>query len=105
MTEPRDDERQYRKRRAEGGDPMECDSCHYPGRLAYFRNVIIEGGKEVNLWLCEVCSQTHLSQARTFPSQCPDCRLYESIAALGNILLEAIRAPRVSVPQKEKELP
>ncbi len=87
----KEDLRTPRKRKTEDGDDMECDCCDYPGRLSSFPHTPIEGGRQTSLWLCEVCSGTHLAIAKKYPSQCPDPTLYISIAQLGNILLDAIR--------------
>ncbi len=72
------------------GEKVECDCCHYPGRVAEFPNTLTDRGR-CDLVLCEVCSQTHLSLARKYPLQCSDAQLYRSIGFIANMLLEAIR--------------
>lgn len=72
------------------GEPVECDCCHYPGRVSMFKDTMCASGT-FDLVLCEVCSQSYLSVALKYPLQCPDTKLYQSVAVLGNMLLEAIR--------------
>ena len=76
-------------------EPIECSCCNYPGRVAKFdQTMVSERHHEHNhldIWLCEICANTHLSVAFKYPDQCPDRRLYTSIAVIGNMLLEAIR--------------
>lgn len=85
----------FKKRQDTDGDPQECDCCSYPGRLYLFRDTPVERGGTEDLWLCEVCDGTHLAIARKYPSQCPDVSLYQSIAQLGNIILDEIRGETV----------
>lgn len=77
----------------EGYDPgtwMPCDCCDYPGRLSLFKDMPTSAGYQ-DLWLCEICSQSHISKAIKCPDQCSDPKLYQSVAVIGNIILDAIR--------------
>ncbi len=78
------------EKKFQDGEPVDCDCCQYPGRVATFPNTMTHRGCR-DLVLCEVCSQTYLSVALKYPMQCPDTQLYRSIAIIGNMLLEAIR--------------
>lgn len=86
---------EFEKRTDDAGESVACDSCQYPGRLAMFPKTMVSkelhGAAYKDMWLCEVCAKTHLSVAAKFPRQCSDPRLYQSIAQLGNLLLDAIR--------------
>jgi hypothetical protein len=42
-------------------------------------------------YLCEICHSTHLGIAVLAPSQCPDVKLYKSIAWIANRLLAEIK--------------
>ena len=86
---------EFKKQTDADGDPVECDCCGYPGRVALFPDTLCESGAR-DWTLCEVCATTHLSIAEKYPRQCPDVHLYKSIAILGNMLLEAIRERNVT---------
>lgn len=81
---------EFSKRFDDDGEPIECECCHYPGRLETFPGTMTHRGQR-DLVLCEVCANTYLSIAEKYPNQCPDGQLYRSVAVLGNMLLEAIR--------------
>lgn len=68
----------------------ECEACGYETELSLFPDWHTEHGRE-DVWLCEVCANTHLGKVRTYPSQVPDTQLYRSIAILGNMILDAIK--------------
>lgn len=81
---------EFQKRTDDDGHAVECDCCHYEGRVADFPQTLCGSGRR-DLVLCEVCATTYLSIATKYPNQCSDPQLYKSIAVLGNMLLEAIR--------------
>lgn len=68
----------------------ECDCCSYPGEVTEYTEAMTENGHKT-LRLCEICAGTHLAVAIKYPSQCPDIKLYKSVAQLGNMILEEIR--------------
>ena len=79
----------------EDGEPIECDSCGFPGKVAIYNCHV--SAKHHNstpfkdCFLCEVCANTHLSNQFKYPDQCNDHLLHKSIAILGNMILEEIR--------------
>lgn len=80
----------YQKRVDKKGDPIICACCSFEGRVELFQSHRTSRGLE-DFYLCEICAQTHLAIAYTYPEQCHDSNLYKSIAVLGNIILEELR--------------
>lgn len=83
---------EYKWRYDACGNRKGCDCCGYPGLLNDAESTMTDAGSR-DLAFCEVCSNTYLSIARTYPEQCQDGRLYRSIAIIANMLLEEIRKP------------
>jgi len=85
----------HEKQFDESGEPLLCDSCDYPGRVALYIGCMVSerchGVQRKDILLCEVCATTHLSVQHKYPDQCNDSRLHKSLAILGNMILEAIR--------------
>lgn len=82
----------FKRRKDEFGDSVLCDCCGYEATV-----VLYKGHKEVScdLWLCEICHETGLSNAVVWPGQCPDSHLYRSVGWVANRILSAIeKIPR-----------
>lgn len=78
------------------GDCQECDCCGCEVPLKDFRRPPRQAHMKPlpDARLCKVCSSTWFSHAVMYPDQCPDARLHRSIAAIGNMILDAINPKR-----------
>lgn len=78
------------------GDRHECECCGCEVPLKYFQSLPrpARAAPSRDKRLCIVCSSTYFSHAVMYPETCPDTRLYRSLAALGNMILDAINPKR-----------
>lgn len=86
----------FEKRKDDRGDAIECECCGYWAATSVFEGHAegLHALEKRETYLCEVCSSTHLSLAVTYPSQCPDARLWMSIGWIANRILDEIRSSR-----------
>jgi len=84
----------HKKQFDRDGDPITCDCCHYPGKVAVYRDTMVSklhhGQEQKDITFCEVCASTLLSISHKYPDQCSDPKLHQSIAYIGNMILDAI---------------
>lgn len=83
---------EYSKRTNEDGEAIECQCCNYWAATADFNcDYQRSTGERKNFVFCKICSNTMLSLAVKYPSQCQDPGLYKSIGWIGNYLADLIR--------------
>ena len=66
-----------------------CDCCGYPAPLGWYPAAVTATG-QTGVHLCSICSQTMLSKAITYPSQCSDPALCRDVAWIANRILDEI---------------
>ncbi len=76
---------EYKLETDEDGNTVECDNCGYAAPVRTFNT--IPGRPRT---YCEICAKSFLSDATTFPQDCPDTKLYKSIGAVANLILHKI---------------
>ena len=84
---------EYQKLTDEDGEPIECDCCQYPAPVSLFKNTLTEYSNMIvgeDKYFCEICASTFLSSSVTYPSQCNDPKLHQSIGWIANFLAEKI---------------
>lgn len=65
--------------------PTECDSCGYETiKLEYFRHC--------KKYLCKICSSSGISSFSNYSDQITKKHILESIAFVGNMILNEIRS-------------
>ncbi len=71
---------EYKYQKNEFGDIVGCDSCDSNVPVGLFENRL----------LCELCACSFISNATKYPNQYDSVELYQAIAQVGNIILDAV---------------
>lgn len=71
----------------------ECDCCEHTETREFFpiNHHSMRDGSETDYVLCKICYVTFTSKALLYPNQC-DATLMQSMARIGNMILDAIEA-------------
>jgi hypothetical protein len=72
-------------------EPLECDSCGQPVPVAAFWRGY--GGKRTDSkYLCELCASSLAGNTVDHPAQYPDAVVMQTVAAVGNLVLQRLEA-------------
>lgn len=94
LVEKANDNLIHKYRLDEDSEPIECDSCGFPGKVALYHCHVSASHHQTpykDCFFCEVCANTFIANQFKYPEQCSNHELQKSIAILGNMILEEIR--------------
>ncbi len=94
LVEKANDNLIHKYRLDEDSEPIECDSCGFPGKVALYHCHVSASHHQTpykDCFFCEVCANTFIANQFKYPEQCSNHERQKSIAILGNMILEEVR--------------
>lgn len=80
---------EFKYRKTEGGDIEDCDSCQMPAPVAE-SEYSSSGRRGQKRLICEICACSFIGNATDFLAQTNNVSLFQSIAQVGNMLLDKL---------------
>ena len=74
--------------KTEYGDIVTCDSCSSEAPLSEYNNSYGQAPPKRNL--CDICACTFIGIASGYPQQYDNVSLFQSLAQMGNLLLDKL---------------